>query len=274
VKIDAHHHFWRYTPEEFGWIDDSMATIRRDFLPPDLEQAILATGIDGVVSVQARTSLEETDWLLSLAARHELIRGVVGWAPLSSSGVGQLLETLVASPKLRGLREVCQGQPRGFLLRPDFLAGVGQLSRLGLAYDLLIFESQLEEAIEFVDRFPSQVFVLDHVAKPRIAKGLIEPWSRQIAELAKRPQVYCKLSGMVTEADSSWSEEKLRPYFETVLEAFGPGRLMYGSDWPVCLARCTYQRWHNTVTSLISDLSSDEKADILGRTAVRAYDFR
>lgn len=271
MMIDSHHHFWRYTPEEFGWIDDSMASIRRDFLPPDLEEAILGTGIDGVISVQARTTLEETHWLLSLAARHDLIKAVVGWAPLASPGLGDILETLTASPKLRGLREVCQGQPRGFLLRPDFLDGVGELSRHGLVYDLLIYSSQLEEAIEFVDRFPSQVFVLDHIAKPRIAESLTEPWARLIAELAKRPHVYCKLSGMVTEADASWSKEKLRPYFETVLEAFGPSRLMYGSDWPVCLTRCSYEHWHATVTSLLSALSPDEKADIFGRTAARAY---
>lgn len=273
MKIDAHHHFWTYNTEEFGWIDDGMARIRRDFLPADLLGEIQNAGVDGVISVQARQSLAETDWLLAMAGAHDWIKGVVGWVPLASPGVEQDLARLSRQPKLKSVRHVVQGEPdERFLARPDFNRGVSLLKSFGLAYDILIFEHQLPAAIDFVDRHPDQVFVLDHIAKPRIRDRGTTAWHSLIGELARRPRVYCKLSGLVTEADpATWTPAQLRPYAERVLEAFGPSRLMFGSDWPVCLVACGYQQWLDTVTDFISTLSQNEQARIWGGTAADAY---
>jgi len=271
--IDAHHHFWRYNTQDFGWIDDAMRVIRRDFLPIDLEKEIRAAGVDGVVSVQARQSLEETHWLLELAGQNPFIRGVVGWAPLIAPDADKIVGELAANPKLRSLRHVLQGEPdERYMLRADFNRGLAALQLHNLAYDILIFERHLPQSIELVDRHPEQVFVLDHIAKPRIKDNLLEPWRKNILELAKRPNVYCKISGMVTEADyTRWTEAQLLPYVDTVLEAFGPQRLMLGSDWPVCLVACDYSRWVNLVRSWIKKLSAAEQKRILGDTAIEAY---
>ena len=271
--IDAHHHFWRYDAQDYAWIKDSMKAIRRDFLPVDLEKTIRAAGVDGVVSVQARQSLEETRWLLELADKNPFVRGVVGWAPLISPDIGDILDELTANPKLRALRHVLQGEPDEFyMLREDFDYGVSLLRRHGLAYDILIFERHLSQTIQFVDRHPQQIFVLDHVAKPRIRDRVMEPWREHFRELARRPNVYCKISGLVTEADyTNWTEADLRPYAETALEAFGPHRLIFGSDWPVCLVACDYARWLGLVRGWITELSATEQARILGETAAEAY---
>ncbi len=273
-RIDAHHHFWNYTPEEFDWIDDGMAGLRRNFAPEDLAPCLAEAGIDGVVSVQARQTLAETDFLLSHARRHAFIRGVVGWVPLISASVGEDLARLAAqNPKLRAVRHVLQGEPdERYMLRDDFNRGVARLAPLGLAYDLLIFERHLPQTIECVDRHPGQVFVLDHIAKPLVKEGRIEPWASEIRNLARRENVFCKISGMVTEADyRNWTEAQLQPYFDTVLEAFGPKRLMFGSDWPVCLAATSYKAWHSAVQHLAEKLSDDEKAALFGGTAQKAY---
>ncbi|HYP17367.1 MAG TPA: amidohydrolase family protein, partial [Opitutus sp.] len=247
--------------------------LRRDFLPADLEREIGAAGIEGVISVQARQTLEETRWLLDLAREHAFIRGVVGWVPLVAPDVGETLATLAASePKLRSVRHVLQGEPNGYMLGEAFNQGLARLASLNLVYDLLVFERQLPEAITLVDRHPSQRFVLDHIAKPRIAAGEFEPWARNIRDLARRPNVYCKLSGMVTEADrTSWSDSQLRPYFDHVVSCFGPSRLMFGSDWPVCLDVCDYARWRQMVGRWTNLLTADEQARIFGETAVEAY---
>ena len=273
VKIDAHHHFWRYDPVEYAWIDEAMAAIRRDFLVEDLRQATSAVGVEGVVSVQARQSLAETEWLLELAATTSLICGVVGWVNLSSSDVARQLESFRANPKLKSVRHVVQGESDpNFILRPDFNRGVRELARFGLAYDILIFERQLPQTVQFVDRHPEQVFVVDHIAKPRIKDDLFEPWRTQMRELARRPNVCCKISGLVTEADyARWTEVQLQRYFDATLDAFGPKRLMFGSDWPVCLVACRYDRWYNLVRRFASALSADEQDWIFGRTAVQAY---
>jgi L-fuconolactonase len=273
MKIDAHHHFWKYNPVEYDWIDDAMAVIRRDFLPADLQQEISQAGVDGVVSVQARQIVEETEWLLRVAAENDFIQGVVGWVPLRDPSVGKILKKLAVHPKLRGVRHVVQAEADDrFILRGDFNRGIKLLGQFGLAYDILVYERQLPPTIEFVDRHPDQVFVLDHVAKPRIRDNLLEPWRKNIRELARRENVYCKISGMVTEADYKlWTEDQLKPYLETVLEAFGPRRLMFGSDWPVCLLACTYARWLETVSRFTSRLSANDRAWIFGKTAVKAY---
>lgn len=275
MRIDTHQHFWKYNPVEYGWIGPEMSALRRDFLPPDLEAEIRAAGIDGVISVQARQTLEETAWLLEMAAANDFIKGVVGWVPLVSTEVEKDLERFAAAPKFKGVRHVLQDEPdEHYLLREDFNAGIRALRSFDLVYDLLIFERHLPQTIEFVDRHPSQAFVLDHIAKPRIREGVIEPWRTNLRALARRENVWCKVSGMVTEADwEGWTPEGLRPYFDAVLEAFGPSRLMFGSDWPVCRAACAYRRWAEVVQAWAAPLSGHERDDLFGGTALRVYNL-
>lgn len=272
MRIDAHHHFWRYDPVQYDWISESMRAIRRDFLPADLHQTITAAGIDGVISVQARQCLEETQCLLDFATAHSFIRGVVGWLPLTAETLSHHLERFAQHPKLCALRHVVQGEPDGFMLRDDFNRGISELRRHDLAYDILVIERQLPEAIPFVDRHPDQRFILDHIAKPRIKDNLVEPWATNLRELARRENVYCKLSGMVTEADfTNWTEAQLRLYMDIALDAFGPSRLMFGSDWPVCLVACDYSRWVSLVDRFVSTLSPTEQRAIWSDNALAAY---
>ena len=283
MVIDAHHHFWKYTPREYGWIDDGMAVIRRDFLPADLRRATAEAAVEGVVSVQARQTVEETAWLLDLADQHDFIRGVVGWVPLTSPTIEENLARFVG-PKLKGVRHVLQGEPDEYMASPEFNRGLAELQNYGLVYDILIVERQLPAAIELFDHHPHQTIVLDHIAKPRIRDNVISPWCQNIRELARRPNVFCKLSGMVTEADyHAWTAEQLKPYVDTVLESFGPNRVMLGSDWPVCLVACGYHRWINIVRDFLADyfrsgppgapgrMPTDEEREVLGGTAIRAY---
>ncbi len=232
LTIDAHHHLWRYTATEFDWIDDRMAALRRQDRPRKSRAAARSASVDRTIAVQARQSLEETDMLLGVAATSTLIAGVVGWLPLGdSAALRRVLDRYAGNPLLVGARHVVQGEPAGFLDGPAFNEGITTLQDAGLSYDLLLRADQLEEATRFVDRHPEQRFVVDHVAKPRIAEGVLEPWSRHIRELARRENVWCKLSGMVTEDDwECWSPESLRPYLDTAVEAFGTSRLMAGSD--------------------------------------------
>ena len=272
MTLDSHHHFWRYNEADYGWIPPAWGPIRRDFLPADLAQEIATAGVDGVITVQARQSLVETEWILALAADHGFIRGVVGWVPLVDPAIGEHIDRLGAHPKLRAFRHVLQGESDDYLQRADFNYCITELTRRGLVYDLLIRERQLPAAIALVDRHPEQVFILDHIAKPRIADGLLEPWAKNIRELARRPNVACKLSGMVTEADiATWTPAQLQPYFEVALAAFGPNRLLFGSDWPVCLAGVTYARWKQTVAASLSALSAAEQAAVMGVNAARLY---
>jgi L-fuconolactonase len=272
-RIDAHHHLWRYSKEEYGWIAGNMAPIARDFLPQDLQQVLTSSGMQGSIAVQARQSLEETRSLLNFAQEFLIIRGVVGWAPIASPEFPKVLERFQHSRKLKGFRHIVQDEPDdAFLLRADFNAGIALFKRYGLVYDILIFERQLPAAIPFVDRHPAQVFVLDHIAKPCIRDRILEPWRTNIRELARRENVFCKLSGIVTEAHwTQWSLPDLLPYFEVVLDAFGPQRLMAGSDWPVCLLAATYQTWFSTLREFISRLSSAEQEMILGGVASEVY---
>jgi len=273
--IDAHHHLWRYSFAEYSWIGDNMSALQRDFLPADLTVELKKAGVDGAVTVQARQTLEETRWLLELARSCEAIRGVVGWAPLAAPDFEASVSALATDPKLVGLRHIVQAEPEGFLDGPGFNRGIQAMQQIGFVYDVLIVERQLAEAIRFVDRHPQQSFVLDHIAKPKIATAEIEPWRTRIRELSKRSNVCCKLSGMVTEDSwSSWSIESLRPYLDTVVEAFGPGRLMVGSDWPVCLVATSYPRWWQTLHNYFADFSDDERAKIFGATTTRIYDLK
>jgi L-fuconolactonase len=272
MKIDSHQHFWKYSATEYGWIDDTMRSIRRDFFPLDLEKEIRQAGMDGVITVQARQTLEETRWLLTMAAQNSFIKGVVGWVPLTEPSVHSELESFADEPRLRAVRHLIQSEPDGFLLRKDFNRGVSILREMGLAYDLLIHERQLPETIRFVDQHPQQIFVLDHLAKPRIKEQSLDPWRKNLQELARRENVFGKISGLVTEADIlDWNEAQLRPCYETALEAFGADRLMFGTDWPVCLVACSYLRWYDVCRHFTAALSSAERAQIFGGTAERAY---
>ena len=272
-RIDAHHHLWRYTPEEYGWIDDAMRALRRDFLPEDLTVAMRASEVDGAVVVQARQTLEETRWLLELANGCVAIRGVVGWAPIAGTEFQASMEEFACRPKLKGLRHIVQAEPdENYLLREDFNHGIRAMQGSGLVYDILIYERHLPQAIEFVDRHPEQVFVLDHVAKPRIREGVLEPWATRMREFAKRENVWCKVSGMVTEADwGAWTPETLRPYLDVVVEAFGPERLMAGSDWPVCLVACGYAQWFEVLERYFGGFSETERDAVFGGTATSVY---
>lgn len=273
MKIDAHHHFWRYDVEEYPWISEDMSVLKRDFLPDDLRSEIESAGIDGVVSVHARQSLEEMRWLLRLAEKHDFIRGVVGWAPLTNECLGELLEEFAHSNKLKGFRHVLHDEENdSYVLRDDFNRGIKALTAAGHCYDILIFERHLPQAIRLVDRHPNQVFILDHLAKPRACDHVFSPWRENMRELAKRENVYCKLSGLATEADwKNWTDEELRVYMEITLETFGPRRVMFGSDWPVCLLAITYRRWHELVSLFIESFSPSERDRIMGGTAVEAY---
>jgi L-fuconolactonase len=272
MVVDSHHHFWKFNPVDYGWLDEPKAMLRRDFLAEELRQSMLAAGVDAVVSVEARQTLEETHWLLSLAAENRFIRGVVGWVPLVSEHVKHDLETVAADPKLSGVRHVLQDEPDEYMHRDDFNRGVSLLKEFCLAYDILIFERQLPAAIRFVDRHPEQTFVLDHIAKPKIKAAEREPWAKNIAELAHRPNVFCKISGLVTEADwQTWTQQALHDYFEIALDAFGPDRLLAGSDWPVCLVACGYKRWWDILRQWTQQWPQSDRDKIFAANAVKAY---
>ncbi|MFT4114429.1 amidohydrolase family protein [Silvibacterium sp.] len=276
LKIDSHHHLWRFS-DEYAWIGDEMALLRRDFLPEDLAAEMQSADVSGAVAVQARQTVEETEWLLRLAqpsspGQPSPIVGVVGWLPIAAENFPAHLERFAADKRLCGLRHVVQAEPDGFLDAPDFNHGIDALTRSGLTYDILIYARQLPEAIRFVDQHPQQSFVLDHIAKPDIRAGALESWGANIRELAQRAHVACKLSGMVTETDwLRWTPAELQPYFDVVLEAFSPDRLMAGTDWPVVTVGASYAQWWRTIEGWISALSAGEQAQILGLTAARVY---
>jgi len=272
VRIDAHHHLWNYTTEDYGWIDDRMRVLQRDFTPAELEAEMKLAGVGASIAVQARQTLEETDWLLSLAADSSVIRGVIGWAPIAEEGFVSTLRRLQQNPLLKGLRHVVQAEPDGFLDGDTFNRGIVALRGTRLVYEVLIFARQLTETIRFVDRHPDQIFVLDHIAKPDIAGNGLSAWEPGFRKLAERENICCKLSGMVTEADwHTWTPATLTPYLEIALEAFGPSRLMIGSDWPVINVACSYSRWWQIITEWLAPLAAAEREQIEGRTAARVY---
>ena len=273
--IDSHHHFWNYSPEAYDWIGEGMEVLMADHGPADLAPQIAEAGVDAVISVQARMCQEENDALLAHAEAHDWIAGVVGWVDPTRDDVADALERYAGRDKFLGVREVLQGmEDDAYCLRDDFNRGIARLREFGLVYDILIFHRHLPNAITFVDRHPSQVFVLDHVAKPEIRTSTPDvAWQRNLEALAERENVFCKLSGMVTEVvgEVEVSADLLRPYFEVALEAFGPDRLMFGSDWPVCRLQVEYGDWKRMVDGFAADLSDSERAALLGGTAARAY---
>lgn len=272
MRLDSHQHFWSYDEAQYPWIPKG-SPLHRDWLPSDLAPLLAAAGIDGCIAVQARQTLEESRWLLTLADHSPTIKGVVGWVDLRSDRVEEELAELSANPRFRGVRHVVQDEPDDqFMLRPEFVRGISKLAQFGMSYDLLVFPRQLPAAIELVRKFPGQPFVLDHIAKPPIKDGTLEPWRTQIRELAEFPHVMCKASGMVTEAKhASWRAEDFRPYLDVVFEAFGSDRMMYGSDWPVCLLAGSYERVVRIVDDYTRRLPADERAAFFGGNAARFY---
>ncbi|MFQ5795813.1 MAG: amidohydrolase family protein [Candidatus Bipolaricaulia bacterium] len=273
MKVDAHQHFWHYTPEAYDWIGPDMKILKQDFLPDDLAPLLASAGIEGTVAVQARQTLEETNWLLELADRYPFINGVVGWVDLRNPELRGQLERFCAHPKFRGVRHVVQDElDDRFMLREDFIQGLETLSEFDLAYDILIFPRHLPVAYELVEKFPEQRFVLDHITKPPIKDGKLMPWAADIRRLAAFPNVFCKVSGMVTEADwKAWKPDDFRPYLDVVFEAFGPRRIMFGSDWPVCTLAGTYTDVAQIVSDYVEQFSTEEQANIWGETATRFY---
>lgn len=276
MRIDAHQHFWRYNPAEYGWIDDSMSILRRDFLPEHLGPELQQAGFDACIAVQARQTLEETRWLLQLAASSPFILGLVGWVDLQCEDVREQLQEFASNPKFLGVRHIVQGEPDDrFLLRPEFLRGIAALEEFNLTYDVLIYPKHLPVAAEFVSQFPRQRFVLDHLAKPFIKRGELEPWRSGLCRLAEFPNVYCKLSGMVTEADwQSWKPEHVRPYLEAAFESFGPERLMIGSDWPVCTVAASHSEAMHLVIEFLAGYPVHVRDAVLGGNAAKFWRLR
>lgn len=272
LRVDAHQHFWRYDAAELPWIDDAMALLRRDFLAEDLAPLLRVNRIDACVAVQARDSRAETEFLLAQAERHASVSAVVGWTDLRAPGLEAELERLRQHRKLSGFRHVVQAEADDFLASPDVVRGVGALGRFGFTFDVLVFARQLPAALALARALPEQRFVLDHIGKPEIRARKLEPWATQVRELAQLPNVWCKLSGLVTEAYwTRWQPADFRPYVDVILEAFGPRRLLFGSDWPVCLVAATYARGLALARELIGGLSAEEQAAILGGNAVEFY---
>jgi L-fuconolactonase len=274
MRIDSHQHFWKFDPVRDAWITDAMKIIQRDFLPPDLEPLLKEKSMDGCVSVQAEQSEVETKFLLQLADQHDFIKGVVGWVDLSSENIADRLDYFRQFKKLKGFRHIVQGEPDRFLLGQEFCRGIKALTERNVTYDILIYPKQLEATIEFVKLFPNQSFVIDHLAKPFIRTGRLDNWASQIKTLAKFDNVYCKLSGMVTEADwQNWKPEHFTPYLDWVLESFGSQRVLYGSDWPVCLVAASYKQQLTIIDQYVARLSSTEQAAIMGGNAIRFYNL-
>jgi L-fuconolactonase len=273
MNIDAHQHFWNYDPKEYPWITDQLAKLRRDFLPADLEREWACLPVDGSIAVQARQTLEESRWLLLLADQSPAIRGVVGWVDLRSERVDEQLAEFSGQPKFVGVRHVVQDEPDDdFMLQPAFLRGLGCLKQFNLTYDLLLHPKHLPVAIKVVGQLPDQRFVLDHLAKPSIRSGTLLPWKDHIRELAAYENVHCKISGMVTEAKwEGWKQTDFRPYLDVVFEAFGADRLMFGSDWPVCLLAATYQQVFGIVHNCLQQFPEDVRQKVMGENAARFY---
>jgi len=274
-RIDAHQHFWRYTPAEYEWIDDAMAGLRRNCLPDEAQREMARAGVDACVAVQARQTLDETRWLLALADANPAIVGVVGWIDLQAADARQQLELFADHQKLVGVRHIVQSEPDDrFMLRPAFCRGIALLEEFGLAYDVLVYSRHLAVAAELVERFASQRFVLDHLGKPDIRRGELHTWKKSLRLLADSSNVFAKLSGLVTEADwNAWSVPDIRPYLDAAFDCFGPERLMIGSDWPVCTVAADYSRVMALVSDYLADRPAQERDAVLGGNAQRFYNL-
>lgn len=276
MRVDAHQHFWRYDPERDTWITPEMAALKRDFLPKELCVELQANGIDASVAVQASQFEDETHFLLDLADRFPMIAGVVGWVDLRADNLRERLKYFAQFPKLRGFRHIVQSEPDDrFLLQSDFLRGIGALKEFGFTYDILIYPRHLPVAIEFAEKFPDQSLVLDHLAKPDIKSAKIKEWAEHLRSLASAPNVWCKLSGLITEADrKKWQAREFRPYLDVAFECFGASRLMFGSDWPVCLLAGTYGQVKRLVEDYLAGASQADRELVFGSNACRFYGLK
>lgn len=271
-RIDSHQHFWIFDPVRDSWIDESMQRIQRDFLPEDLFLALNKNQFEGCVAVQADQTEAQTHFLLDLAKQNDFIKGVVGWVDLLDKNISERLEFFSDEKKLKGFRHVVQGEADDFMLRPDFRNGIEALKAFDYTYDILIFHRQLPAAIDLANRFPNQAFVLDHIAKPDIKSGDIQSWKKNIAELAKTENVMCKISGMVTEANwKTWTADDLKPYLDVVFENFTPNRLLFGSDWPVCLVASEYDLLVKTLEDYMAQLPIEQQEMIWSGNAKKFY---
>ncbi len=274
MRLDAHQHFWNYDPITFDWIDDSMTTIRNDYLPDDLLIHLQKNQLDGCITIQCNHSESETDQLLKYAEQNIFVKGVVGWTDLKADDLEDKLVQISKNPFYKGVRHVVQGEGEGFLLDQKFIEGVRLLKKYNLTYDILVYQNQLKEVLEFVKQCPDQPFVIDHLAKPKIKDGEISAWQKDIQEVAKFDNVHCKISGMVTEANwELWKPEDLYPYIDVVIDAFGVDRVMYGSDWPVCQVAASYDQVIDVVENYTSDFSDEEKSKIFGVNAESFYNI-
>lgn len=272
--IDAHQHFWKYSPVKDAWITDDMKIIQRDFLPDDLAPVLKANGIDGCIAVQADQSEEETSFLLSLADEHDFIKGVVGWVDLRADNLAERLAYFSKYKKLKGFRHIIQGEPAGFMSDRKFIQGVKKLADFNFTYDLLLYHHQLPEAIQFVQQLPEVRIVVDHLAKPSIRTADIADWKKDITSIAAFKNIHCKLSGMVTEADwKNWKANDFTPYLDVLFTAFGAERILYGSDWPVCLVAGTYQQQLSIAQTYLSRFSEREKTLVMGENARKFYNL-
>jgi L-fuconolactonase len=274
MRIDAHQHFWMFDPVRDAWISEEMRTIRKNFLPENLKPLLDTGRLDGCVAVQADQSEEETDFLLTLARQNDFIKGVVGWIDFRKENISERLSWYSQFKLVKGFRHIVQAEPAGFLSDKNFLYGIQQLHGHSFTYDILIYPHQLKETVTFIQKFPDQPFVIDHLAKPYIKEGKIEDWKKDISSCASFTNVNFKISGMVTEANwKNWKAEDFTPYLDVVLEKFGPKRLLYGSDWPVCLVAASYEQQLSIVENYIAKLSSTEKALIMGENAKGFYNI-
>ncbi|MEI8042908.1 MAG: amidohydrolase family protein [Verrucomicrobiota bacterium] len=273
MGLDAHQHFWRYNPAHQVWMTDQMDVLRRDYLPDELAPLLAAIQFHGSIAVQARQMVEETEWLLQLSDTHDVIKGVVGWVDLRSPALREQLERFAKHPKLVGVRHVVHDEPDDqFMLLPAFRRGIAQLPEFGLTYDLLLFPKHLPVAVKLVAEFPAQPFVLDHIAKPLIRTKQIAPWAEDLKRLAEFPNVFCKLSGMVTEAEwKQWRPEDFDRCLDIVLEAFGSDRVMIGSDWPVCTLSGDYESTMRIVINYTHHFPAEKREAILGGNCARFY---
>ena len=272
MTIDAHQHFWQYDPARDAWITDDMADIRRDFLPADLEPILAQNGIDGCVAVQAGQSEAETEFLVSMARAYDIVKGVVGWVDLQSPLLTERLTHFAQFPQIRGYRHVAQAEPADFLTRPAVVAGIRTLAGFGLTYDVLIYPHQLKAALHLVRAVPEVNFVIDHLAKPNVRQQDISRWSNFMAAIARQPNVHCKLSGLVTEGDwQQWSKRDFFPYLDVVFDYFGPDRLLFGSDWPVCLVAANYTQVKTIIEQYVYPWGEEVRAKVFGRNAAAFY---
>jgi len=270
--IDTHQHFWNYDPKTHDWINEDMRVIRKDFLPADLAPILKENNVDGCIAVQADQTDAETQILIREANQNSFIKGVVGWVDLNSTEIEAALASYTDTKMLKGFRHILQAEPKGFMLAPSFKKGIDALTKYNYTYDLLIYASQLKEAKEFISNHSTQPIVIDHLAKPNIKEGEWENWKKDINEIAQYPNVYCKISGMATEANwNTWTMDTLKPYIDTVVEAFGTDRIMFGSDWPVCLLASSYSKWLETLQNYFNTFSIDEQASFFANNAIKFY---